>query len=55
MGAGLAPGQERYPVVFHWHTVLHRRMLRGALPGTDCDLAERDAAFHSVTVGGSLE
>ncbi len=55
MGAGLAPGQELYPIVFHWHTTLHRRMPRGELPGADCDLAERDAAFQSVPVGGSLE
>ncbi len=91
MGAGPAPGQKLYPIVFPWHTTLHRgsRRLgkvgamaaeargqcefffilvpgrgsavsqtpdaRGELPGADCDLTERDAAFQSVPVGGSLE
>ncbi len=55
MGAGPAPGQELYLIVFPWHTILHRGLPRGELPGVDCDLAERDAAFQSVPVGGSLE
>ena len=55
MGAGPAPGQELYLIVFPWHTILRRGAPWGEAQGADCDLAERDAAFQSVPGGGSLE
>ena len=55
MGVGPAPRQKLYPIVFPWHTILRRGAPWGEAQGADCDLTEREAAFQSVPVGGSLE